>query len=45
MWVLAAIGLAIGIGLYFTAIATTIIVLLILVPGKIIEKRVLKKRR
>jgi putative Mg2+ transporter-C (MgtC) family protein len=43
LWVLAAIGLAIGIGLYTTAIVTTIIVLLILFPGKMMEAK-LKKR-
>ena len=44
LWVLAAIGLAVGIGFYFTAIATTTIVLLILVPGKIMEKNIKKRR-
>ena len=48
LWVLAAVGLAVGIGMYFAAIATTIIILFILVPGKFLEKRaqkVLKKKR
>ena len=44
LWVLAAIGLAVGIGSYFTAIAATIIVLLILVPGKVMERKIKKKR-
>ncbi len=49
IWVLAAIGIAVGAGFYFAGIAAAIIVLLLLVPGIIIEKDVdvltKKKRR
>lgn len=42
LWVLAAIGLAIGIGYYFAAIATTIIVLVILIPVKNLSKEIVE---
>ena len=38
LWVLAAVGLAIGIGFYFAAIVTTVVVLIILVPIKTLAK-------
>ena len=38
VWALAAIGILVGIGSYFTAIAATILVLIILVPFKWFEK-------
>jgi putative Mg2+ transporter-C (MgtC) family protein len=38
LWVLAAIGIAIGLGYYFAAIATAVIVLVILIPLKHISK-------
>ena len=43
LWVLASIGIAVGIGYYFGAMISTIIVLAILVPGKLLEKKALKK--
>ena len=45
LWVLAAIGIAIGIGFYYVAIVTTIIVLVILVPMKYFEEKTMKKKR
>lgn len=39
LWAVAAIGLAAGGGLYIPAIATTVIVLVILVPFKYLEER------
>ena len=42
IWVLAAIGIAIGAGLYYAAIATAIIVLVLLVPGVSLEQDVEK---
>jgi putative Mg2+ transporter-C (MgtC) family protein len=38
LWVLAAIGLAIGLGFYFAALVTTIVVIFILIPLKYVEK-------
>ena len=38
LWVLAAIGLAIGLGFYFAALVTTLIVIFILIPLKYLEK-------
>jgi putative Mg2+ transporter-C (MgtC) family protein len=43
LWVLGAIGLAVGIGYYFAAIVTTIIVLFILVPLKHIAENIKRK--
>lgn len=45
LWVLAAIGIAIGIGFYFVAIAGTIIILVILVPLKYIEEKAYTKKK
>lgn len=39
LWVVAAIGLAVGIGLYSVATVTTVLVLLILISGKFVEKK------
>jgi len=39
LWVIAAIGLAVGIGLYAIASATTALVLLILLSGRLTEKK------
>jgi len=38
LWVLASIGLAVGIGFYFAALVTTLIVIFILIPMKYVEK-------
>lgn len=38
LWVLAAIGLAVGMGFYFAALITTLIVIFILIPLKYVEK-------
>jgi putative Mg2+ transporter-C (MgtC) family protein len=40
LWSVAAIGLAAGAGLYIPAIATTVIVLIVLVPFKYVEEHV-----
>jgi putative Mg2+ transporter-C (MgtC) family protein len=42
LWVLAAIGLAIGIGFYFAALITTLIIIFILIPLKYVEKEARK---
>ncbi|MFH0949056.1 MAG: MgtC/SapB family protein [Candidatus Aenigmatarchaeota archaeon] len=44
LWVLAAIGIATGIGMYAAAIAATVIVFLVLLFGHAIEKKALKKK-
>ncbi|MBI2971671.1 MAG: MgtC/SapB family protein [Candidatus Aenigmarchaeota archaeon] len=43
MWVLAAIGIAVGTGFYVVALATTALVFLLLVPGKLLEKKVVRR--
>ena len=43
LWIVAAIGLLVGIGSYFTALITTILALMILIFGTYIEKSLLKK--
>ncbi len=45
IWVLAAIGIAIGIGLFTAAFATTVLVLIVLGPMKKLEDRLPPKRR
>ena len=40
LWVLAAIGVAVGMGMYFAATAATVIVLILLWPAKLLEKKV-----
>jgi putative Mg2+ transporter-C (MgtC) family protein len=40
IWVLAAVGIAVGAGMYYAAVVTTIIVLLLLVPGRALERDV-----
>ena len=42
LWVIAAIGLAVGIGLYTISTVTTLLVLLMLVSGRFLEKKVQK---
>lgn len=44
LWVLAAVGLTVGIGYYTIGIITTTLVLLILILGRTFEKKALKKR-
>ncbi len=44
LWTVAAIGLAVGAGLYVAAIATTVIALLILAAFKPLESRLTNKR-
>ena len=39
LWVIAAIGLAVGIGLYTISTITTLLVLLMLVSGRFLEKK------
>lgn len=43
LWVLAAIGLAVGIGFYVAAVTATALVFLLLVPGKLLEKKVARR--
>lgn len=38
LWVLAAIGLAVGLGFYFAALITTLIIIFILIPLKYMER-------
>ncbi len=45
LWVLAAIGISVGIGFYYAAIVATIIVLIILVPLKHLEDQTLKRKK
>lgn len=40
VWALASIGILVGIGSYFTAIAATALILIILVPFKWFEKEI-----
>jgi putative Mg2+ transporter-C (MgtC) family protein len=39
LWVIAAIGLAVGIGHFAIAMVTTLLVLLMLISGKFVEKK------
>ncbi|MBI2172802.1 MAG: MgtC/SapB family protein [Candidatus Aenigmarchaeota archaeon] len=43
LWVLAAIGVAIGMGMYFAAAISTLVVLVVLWPAKMLERRVIRK--
>jgi putative Mg2+ transporter-C (MgtC) family protein len=45
LWTVAGVGLAVGGGLYFAALATTILVLIILVAIKPYKKRFISKNR
>lgn len=45
LWVVAAVGLAVGIGMYAAAITTTVLVFLILEYGRIVEKKMHSKKR
>ncbi|MFC2143638.1 MgtC/SapB family protein [Candidatus Aenigmatarchaeota archaeon] len=45
LWVIAAIGLAVGLGLYVAAVITTIIVLVILTLGSKVERNTLKSKK
>ena len=38
MWVMAAVGIAVGVGMYYAAFATVLVVLVILVPLKKVER-------
>ena len=38
LWVLAAVGLAIGLDFYVAAIAATLVMIFILIPMKYVEK-------
>jgi len=42
IWSTAAIGFVVGLGLYFAAAVTVVLLLIILVPVEYIEKKVLK---
>jgi len=44
LWVLAAIGLSVGFGYYLAALAATLLVLLMLVLGRIVEINLLKEK-
>jgi putative Mg2+ transporter-C (MgtC) family protein len=41
LWVLAAVGLAVGLGFYFAAFVGTLIMIFILIPLKYVEKEVM----
>jgi len=45
LWICACIGLAIGIGFYFEAVMTLIVVLFSLGPLNVIQKRIFKEER
>ena len=45
LWTIAAVGLAIGGGLYVAAVTTTVIVLVILAAVKPLERRLFQNRR
>ena len=45
IWTVAALGMAVGCGLYVAAIAATLIALLLLLAVKVLEKRLEKGRR
>ena len=45
LWIVSAIGLSVGLGMYRIAVITTLLVLLILVMGKYLDKRVHKKQK
>nr|MBS4170670.1 Uncharacterized protein [Neochlamydia sp. AcF95]NGY94370.1 hypothetical protein [Neochlamydia sp. AcF84] len=45
LWAVAAVGLAIGGGLYLAAVSTTLLILIILAGIKPLEKRFIKKNR
>ncbi len=42
LWVTASLGLVVGFGLFYIAIATTVLVLIVLIIGKFIEKTTLR---
>ena len=42
LWVVAAIGLAVGLGYYYAAVAAAVIILVILILGRFLEKKALK---
>jgi putative Mg2+ transporter-C (MgtC) family protein len=43
LWVLAAIGIAVGLGMFITAFGATLIVLIVLGPLKFFDRHILKK--
>jgi putative Mg2+ transporter-C (MgtC) family protein len=43
LWVLAAIGIAVGLGMFVTAFGTAVLVLIILGPLKFFDSRLLRK--
>src|SRR3984885_7518927 len=45
LWTVAAVGLAVGSGLYLAAIATTALVIIILAIMKPIERRIFRRKR
>lgn len=44
LWTVAAIGIAVGAGMYFVSIAAAIIVFMVLVQGKMVESEITKKK-
>jgi putative Mg2+ transporter-C (MgtC) family protein len=42
IWSTAAIGFVVGLSLYFAAIASTVLLLIILIPVEMLEKKLLK---
>jgi len=45
VWTTAAIGVAVGFGLYFAAAAVALLVLVILIPVEYVEKKLIKRHR
>jgi putative Mg2+ transporter-C (MgtC) family protein len=43
LWVLAAIGIAVGLGMFLTAFGTAVVVLIVLGPLKFFDSRLLRK--
>jgi putative Mg2+ transporter-C (MgtC) family protein len=45
IWVVASLGMAVGFGLYWTALFTTVLVLVALVAIRPLEQRLFRRRR
>ena len=45
LWVIAAVGLAVGIGMYTAAIITTVLIFIILEYGRTFEQKALNKKK
>ena len=45
LWVVAAIGMAVGIGYYFAAVSVSVVILGIMILGRMLEKKALNKAK